>query len=49
MVKSPRNTLAMRTSAWTRSPSTTPRSSNSERGTSTLTVFRVGSLSTTFT
>lgn len=49
MAKSPRNTLAMRTSAWTWSPSTTPISSNSARGTSTATVSPEGSLSSTFT
>ena len=49
MEKSPTKTLAVRTSAWTESPSTTPSCSNSERGTSTVTVFPVGSLSSTFT
>ncbi len=49
MAKSPRNTWAMRTSACTWSPSTTPRSSNSARGTSTVTVSPEGSFSSTFT
>lgn len=49
MEKSPTKTCAIRTSAQTASPSSTPRASNSERGTSTATSSPVGSLSSTFT